>query len=273
MRCHFATDLHGHRDRYEKLLSTIREEKPRVVLLGGDLLPHTSGRDTGRSRFVEEFLKPGFLDLRRSMGEEASHVLLILGNDDSRAEEGLFLEAARLGAWEYIHARRLLIGGFDFYGYSYVPPTPFLLKDWDRYDVSPDVRPGCISPEEGFRTVDVPTAEKRRTIDEDLADLPGPDLSRAVLLFHSPPYGTDLDMTGMTGVDPHVGSVAILRFIEERQPLVTLHGHVHESARRTGTWRQAIGRTHALSAAHGGPELALVRFDTRRPDQATRELI
>ena len=74
-------------------------------------------------------------------------------------------------------------------------------------------------------------------------------------------------------LDVHVGSIAIRRFIEERQPLVTLHGHVHESARLTGAWRDRIGRTHVFSAAHDGPELALVRFDLEDPASATRELI
>jgi Icc-related predicted phosphoesterase len=71
----------------------------------------------------------------------------------------------------------------------------------------------------------------------------------------------------------HVGSIAVRRFIEERQPLVTLHGHVHESARLTGSWRDRIGRTHLFSAAHDGPELALVRFDLEDPASATRELL
>jgi len=57
------------------------------------------------------------------------------------------------------------------------------------------------------------------------------------------------------------------------QPLVTLHGHVHESARITGAWRESSGRTVMLGAAHDGPELALVRFDPSRPRKATRELI
>ena len=38
------------------------------------------------------------------------------------------------------------------------------------------------------------------------------------------------------------GSIAIERFIEDRQPLLTLHGHVHESARLTGSWQEKIGR-------------------------------
>ncbi len=48
---------------------------------------------------------------------------------------------------------------------------------------------------------------------------------------------------------------------------------MHESARLTGAWQQRIGRTLCLSAAHDGPELALVRFDLDQPDGATRELV
>jgi len=70
-----------------------------------------------------------------------------------------------------------------------------------------------------------------------------------------------------------VGSIAVRRFIEARQPLLTLHGHIHESARLTGSWRDVIGRTHLFSAAHDGPELALVRFDLEHLDEASRVLI
>jgi len=74
-------------------------------------------------------------------------------------------------------------------------------------------------------------------------------------------------------LDVHVGSIAVRRFIETRQPCVTMHGHVHESARLTGAWQERFGRTVALSAAHDGPELALVRFDPERPEAARRDLI
>ena len=69
-----------------------------------------------------------------------------------------------------------------------------------------------------------------------------------------------------------MGSIAIRRFIEARQPRLTLHGHIHESARLTGSWRDGIGRTVMLSAAHDGPELALVRIDLEATEGAAREL-
>ena len=121
---------------------------------------------------------------------------------------------------------------------------------------------------------------RHATIQDDLERLVGEDdLERAMLLFHSPPYQTNLDRAALDGkkvdhvpLDVHVGSIAIQRFISDRQPLVTLHGHVHESTRLTGSWRDRIGRTHLFSAAHDGPELALVRFDPDDLENATRDL-
>ena len=74
-------------------------------------------------------------------------------------------------------------------------------------------------------------------------------------------------------LDLHIGSIAVRRLIEDRQPLLTLHGHVHESARITGSWRDQIGRTHMFTAAHDGPELAVIRFDPEDLKRASRTLI
>jgi len=94
------------------------------------------------------------------------------------------------------------------------------------------------------------------------------DLSKAIFLFHSPPYQTLLDRAGLDGkmidhvpMDLNVGSIAIKRFIEERQPLLTLHGHIHESTRLTGFWQQQIGNTYAFNAAHDGQELSIIKFN------------
>ncbi len=192
------------------------------------------------------------------------------------------LAAAARGAWEYVHDRAVDFGPWRVYGYACVPPTPFRLKDWERYDVSRFTDPGCVPPEAGIRSVPVPEHEIiHGTIADDLARLAGDgDLSRAIFLFHTPPYDTPLDRAALDGrmidhvpLDVHIGSIAVRRFVEERQPLLTLHGHVHESTRLTGEWRERIGRTWLFQGAHDGPELALVRFDPERPDEATRELL
>lgn len=74
-------------------------------------------------------------------------------------------------------------------------------------------------------------------------------------------------------LDVHVGSIAIRRFIEARQPLLTLHGHIHESSRITGSWKDSLGKTLMFSAAHDGPELCLVRFQLDSLETATRQLL
>jgi len=285
LRCFFVTDLHGAEARYRKLFRLLADERPDAVFLGGDLLPKrfiASGvGDPAHVDFVNDVLAREFSRLRDLLGNDYPAVFLILGNDDPRSEEDAVLDVEARGLWRYVHHRRAALDDLSVYGYAHVPPTPFLLKDWERYDVSRYVDPGSVSPEEGRRSVPRPLREIRfATILEDLGRLAGSDdLARAIFLFHTPPYRTSLDRAALDGkvvdhvpLDVHVGSIAVRRFIEQRQPLVTLHGHVHESARLTGNWRDRIGRTHLLSGAHDGPELALVRFDPDRLEDATREL-
>jgi Icc-related predicted phosphoesterase len=284
--CFFVSDLHGHVDRYEKLFAAIGAERPAAVLLGGDLLPSGFGLamslEPAHLDFINGFLAPAFERLRLALGDGYPSVFAILGNDDPRFEEAAMLDVATRGLWHYVHGRRLDWRGYTVAGYACVPPTPFRLKDWERYDVSRYVDPGCVSPEEGWRTVPAQESEIRYgTIQQDLDALAGDEpLDRAIMLFHAPPYATPLDRAALDGrmvdyvpVDVHVGSIAVQRFIDRRQPRVTLHGHVHESARLTGEWRARMGATCSYSAAHDGPELALIRFDPDAPDGATRQLI
>ena len=281
----FVSDLHGRIQRYRRLFRAIAEERPVAVLLGGDLLPGGAvriGEAAAVGEFGEDFLRHDLFTLRRQLGPAYPRILFILGNDDPRCEEAPLAATAAAAGWEYIHAQRAAVSGYDVYGYACVPPTPFLLKDWERYDVSRSIDPGCVPPEEGHHTAPVSAdVIQHSTIEADLVQLVGgQNLDCAIMLFHAPPYQTDLDRAALDGrtvehvpLDVHVGSVAIRRFIEDRQPLLTLHGHIHESARLTGRWSQRIGRTYCFSAAHDGPELALVRFDPADLSLATRTLL
>jgi Icc-related predicted phosphoesterase len=280
----FVTDLHGRTDRYEKLFALIENEQPSAVFLGGDLLPFgggLGGPDDSPAEFIGGFLAPSLKQLQNRLGRNAPRILLILGNDDPRVFEAEVKEYAEEGLWEYMHNQLVELDGRPVFGYACVPPSPFMMKDWERYDVSRYIGPGDVSPEEGYRTMEVPANEaKYRTIADDLDRLAEKaDLSEAILLFHAPPHETKLDRVARDGqmidhvpLDIHVGSIAIRRFIEKQQPLLTLHGHIHESARLTGDWREKIGSTHIFSAAHDGPELCVVRFDPERLDEATRSL-
>lgn len=67
------------------------------------------------------------------------------------------------------------------------------------------------------------------------------DWNKVICNFHCPPFNTKLDLApkldkklrpvyffGQAEAE-HVGSKAIRKFIEEHQPLLGLHGHIHES--------------------------------------------
>ena len=284
--CLFVSDLHGSTDRIDKLFSLIRSMVPDLVFLGGDLLPfgglsqhHVHGR---QMPFIEGYLTRGFSSLHRELEEHYPLVAVILGNDDPRREEAALEAGERAGLWRYLHDRKVAFGRYTLYGYSCIPPSPFTLKDWERYDVSRYVDVGASAPTSGWRTV--PVAEEKLssvTIQQELKELVGEDdLRRAAFLFHAPPYGSNLDLADLDGqmvdaapLDVHIGSIAVRRFIEQRRPYLTLHGHAHESARLSGQWRERIGRTWCLSAAHDGPELAVVRFPLEDPAAAERLLL
>lgn len=279
-RCFFISDLHGHTDRYEKLIGQIRLDRPGIVLFGGDLLPHGMHRNLSDD-FTEDFLYARFKELMDEMGEAYPKLYLILGNDDPRTEEEKFIELGKSGVWTYLHNRKEIYKEFTFFGYANVPPTPFRFKDWERFDVSRYVDPGCSAPYEGFHSMKPDVDLEYATIQDEIKKLTGDDpLERSVFLFHSPPYKTYLDRAALDGrmvdhvpMDVHVGSIAIMRFIEEKQPWLTLHGHIHESSRITGQWRQEFGKTQAFTAAWDGPELALVEFDLESPSNAVRSII
>lgn len=286
MLCFFVSDLHGKIDRYHKLFALIKTEKPAAVFIGGDLFPHNHNKanefnfkDT--DDFIDDIIVSGFRDLKNHLLDQYPEVFIILGNDDPKIEEQRIINAESLGIWKYIHNKRTILQGYDIYGYSNIPPSPFLLKDWERYDVSRYVDPGCIHPTEGKRTTNDNTDIEYATIQKDIDELTKGFLpEKSIFLFHSPPYQTNLDRAALDGktfdhvpLDVNVGSIAIRRFIENKQPLLTLHGHIHESSEITGFWSDKIGRTTLFSAAYNKPELAVVKFDLHDLANAERIIL
>ncbi len=284
--CFFSSDLHGNKKRFDKLARAIAVERPGAVFLGGDLLPSASQMFSSQSfdyaDFITDYLVKRFKELRNELKMKFPRIFIILGNDDGRSAETSIRDAAVEGIWEYVHNKKVLFEDYPVFGYSYIPPSPFLLKDWEKYDVSRHVDPGSVSPEEGMRTFPVSDYSiKYSTIKKDLDELTANEkVEDAICLFHAPPYKTKLDRAALDGrmidhvpMDVHVGSIAIQRFIKTRQPLLTLHGHIHESSRLSRSWRDRIGKTYMFTGAYDGPELALVRFNPENLEKATRELL
>jgi Icc-related predicted phosphoesterase len=284
--CFFSSDLHGDKDRFEKLFRAVAAECPDAVFLGGDILPPASlmfsSQGFDHADFISDYLVKRFEQLRNDLKKRFPRIFIILGNDDGRSVEASIRDAAAKGIWVYVHNKKVFFKDHPVFGYSFIPPSPFLLKDWEKYDVSRHVDPGSVSPEEGMRTFPVSDHSlKYSTIKKDLDELTrNEELENAIFLFHAPPYKTKLDRAALDGkvidhipLDVHVGSIAIQRFIRTRQPLLTLHGHVHESSRLSHSWRDSFGKTHMFTAAYDGPELALVRFNPKNLEKATRELL
>ncbi|HEX38026.1 MAG TPA: hypothetical protein ENG70_04105 [Candidatus Cloacimonetes bacterium] len=284
--CFFVSDMHGHIDRYKKLFSEIRSHRPDILFIGGDVLP---GGEIYRKKlkkyyynFVMDFLVPEMEKLKKELRTEYPEVYIIMGNDDSRVNEKYFIAADEMGVWKYINEKKVCYQNYTIFGYSYIPPTPFMLKDWEKYDISRFVDVGTVSPEQGVRSVNKDIREiQYETIQRDLKELAKEqDLSSAIFLLHAPPYRSAHDRAALDGMkvdhaplDVHVGSIAIQQFIKEKQPYITLHGHIHESSRITGKWYENIGRTHTLSAAYHGKELALIIFDLEDPFRAKRLIL
>lgn len=99
---------------------------------------------------------------------------------------------------------------------------------------------------------DVEEEELTRRYEAVISGLGDPE--RAIFNFHCPPYDTGIDSgprlneelrmrSGAGGVDMHpVGSTACRAVIERYQPLLGLHGHLHESR---GTCK--LGRTLCIN--------------------------
>ena len=277
-----VADLHGFTEQYKKLFDAILVHKPEAVFMAGDLLP--AGSVYGRKQsenFLKAYLIPALKKLKADLKDEYPTIFVILGNDDPRCEEAHLNHAQALGLIEYVHNKVVEWKGFYVMGMSYIPPSPFLLKDWERYDVSRYVDPGCTHPMEGYRTVKPVEDIHYFTIEENLEALNQDiDAEKLICLFHTPPYQSNLDRADLDGqmidyvpLDVHIGSIAIQRFFQKVQPLLGLHGHVHESSDLTGSWQDTINKTNLYSAAWDGQELALIIFNPDNPADAIRKLM
>ena len=241
----YASDLHGNRDAYERLFDLEADG----VVLGGDLLPYPLklGGDllSVQRRFVDDYLRAKLA---------SRPCWWIPGNDDwAAAVEGL--------GGIPIHGRAVpFLDGLSIAGYACVPLTPFGMKDFDRWDEPgweprEEPRRCLVSTSEGIRTTTLDDVRSRGTIEADLEALAAQsDPARTVYVAHTPPFGTKLDQ--LAGGIASIGSRALRRFIDRRQPPLTLHGHIHESP---GVDR--LGRTVCANPGDSAARLRALRID------------
>jgi Icc-related predicted phosphoesterase len=248
VRILYTTDLHGDAKKYKELEKAALRGKIDVVINGGDLYPGFSKE--GQRGFLNEVFREhlGFFDIKKI------YYLAFPGNYDVKALDPLFDEICR--EFEFAlnpDKNKVRINEYDFIGMNLVSDYPFRLKDRCRMDTRDFEFPlqhgsAIFSSEGDF--IEMSTEEwfkyarKLSTLKEELMNLPQTDnAERTIYIIHMPPANLGLDRCYD---NRGVGSYAIYEFIKENQPLLTLHGHIHESPRVSGIWKAHLGKTIAI---------------------------
>lgn len=266
----YTSDLHGSEPHYRALLEAVRAAQPDLLILGGDMFPDDSPElpeqmGTHQPRYVLEEFRTWLAACLKSVARMT--VLSILGNHDWLSSALALEEIARQNPRLLIlsHQHTATFNGLNFSGYSKTPPTPWFVKDFERLDL-----PGDYPPPLGGACWD---SNRRRAITaaakilfarypsmaEDLESLAVPP-APWVFVAHAPPYETALDRSFR---GDSYGSRTILATIQRHQPLLSLHGHIHESPDVTGSFRESIGATVAVNVGQHADGLyyALIEID------------
>jgi len=178
--------------------------------------------ETMNQKMVERLRK--WLDLLlEHVDVKKTMVIVMPGNDDEFIIDDVIKEYEDRGVI-YPLDKILEIEGHEMISSAYVNPTP-----WNT-----------------------PREMKERELLKHLERLikKMSDPHNGIFNFHCPPYGTHLDLAPKLTKDlrpvvvggmveyQHVGSKSVLKVIKKYQPILGLHGHIHESASI-----EKIGRT------------------------------
>ena len=239
MKVLYATDLHGHKRKYKRLKSLVVKGDYNLLIIGADILPqkHSKSYD-----FIWEYLHSQFFD------EVIIPTIIDFGNDDFYMYYESFKEVvSRFPHVHISHMNRIDIGGYSFVGMHYVRDYPFGRKDWCRRDgakVSDPVQFDQPMESLSGRIIEFDDLDEwlneKPSMTEYFQMLPPSVASKTVYLIHNPPKWVGLDLTKAAGA---VGSDSITSFIDQVQPFLTLHGHIHESPMYTGVAINKIGTT------------------------------
>ncbi len=222
----YVTDVHGTVKVYETMFELAKARDIDFIVFGGDIT--TGINPSGQKFFLQFYLLPRLREFRKQVKKP---VFIMMGNDDFSSNSPMLRKADKLKSALLLHRKSCRLDGFAIAGYPYINPTPFLLKDWEKTE------------DEIYRELRAMSARL--------------DMCRTMFVFHAPPLGTELDMLHN---GEHRGSEAVRRFIEDMQPLLTLHGHIHESPQVSGSIKQRLGRT--LCVNPGNAKIISVELET-----------
>ena len=258
----YGTDLHGRREGYKALAKAAQEQNADFIVSAADSLPKGG-------YMLEE--QRQFLQWLKSFSRKCPCPLYFgFGNDDLK----YLVKEAQTAADETGGSLRLLqprgdLGGVSYMSYPYVPEYPFGLKDWVRFDTDTSIRPPQLGPsvlsdDTGFVKLAAGPEEAEAkirswgTIRSDLSKV-----SRAEIAFiHAPPVGMGMDVCYDYRA---VGSLAVREWVEKHQPLISLHGHIHESHEVTGKWKGKLGDAVVVQPGSGHYIVVTVQGDKAKP--------
>ncbi|MBN1793308.1 metallophosphoesterase [Candidatus Woesearchaeota archaeon] len=282
----YTADLHGNISQYVKLFAKALSEQADAVIIGGDITPKDKERRT--PKLQKAFLKNELIPLIKRTKESFKKtrkdvkIFLIMGNDDFKDNRSFLIRNESAGFKEVHNKIASLTKDYDLIGYSFVPLSPFIYKDWEkldsRYIDEKEYRPYFIT--EGFCSKDgelvkkvIQTKNRKDTIEKDLERLfRKKRMKKTILMTHAPPYNSNLDLNSTR---EHVGSKGVRQIIETKIPEISLHGHIHETVKKSGKYKEKIGFTTCFSPGNN-PEsknLAVIMFDMYDPSSSRREII
>jgi Icc-related predicted phosphoesterase len=267
----YTADLHGNLELYRAAGEAALRAQAAALVFGGDLCPGTpSASSTHLPQAQPQFLvrEIGPLVEAWKQAQPTLRVFAIPGNDDCQTILPALERLEQNGLMENIHRKTANLGRYVLAGLAYVPPTPFSIKDFERRDSvrgawrQPQFARCVVGTAQGFKAVEDFEAylNSYPTIEEELHRLPTPEPELTIAVIHCPPYQTRCDVL-FDG--QHIGSAALRRWIEQRQPRLTLHGHIHESPRISGAYFDRIGKTVVVNPGcdYQRPHLLFIDLD------------
>jgi uncharacterized protein len=203
------------RQELDQILTQIRNSGFYPAMVSPDELTHLSQEEGAVDRrFTTEMISSldRWLDMADGKLRGGDIPCILNGGNDDIWEIDSVIESSpcvTFGEGKSVD----LGGGFHMVSMGWTNPTP-----WDTFREAPE-------------------PDLATKIEEVVSQLP--DLSRAIFNFHAPPYGTGLDeapaldsslrpMHGGAVMKP-VGSTAVRDAIGKHQPVLSVHGHIHES--------------------------------------------
>jgi len=253
----YATDLHGDEYKFEALFNFAVDNDLKLIHIGSDLLPKGSDLLGIQKKFVKGYLKRFYQRCK----EKGIDVIGFFGNDDIYTRKRYFKEYGTL--LDEVSYQK---DGFVFTAYPYVLDYPFLLKTACKLDFT-----GWLPPKTRGVPVDFTDSGRqviedldrylleKGTIEEDLKKIHVTD--KTIIAIHMPPWGLGLDICHD---GRRVGSKSIFDFIKNKQPLIVLSGHIHESFKMSSIWKVNLGKTVIIQpgqADHHTTTLVLIEID------------